>query len=83
MEDLEKQNSGKARTAGKGPGFKSLFCHLLAVGTSASYLTFLCVSFLIYKMRIITVCHRIARWLKGMCAICKALKEITTCQAVF
>lgn len=55
MDDMEKQNREMAGITGKGPGFKSLFCHLLAIGASAIHLTFLCVSFLIYKMEIITI----------------------------
>ena len=69
MDDTEKQNREMARITGKGPGFKSLFCPLLAIGASAIHLTFLCISFLIYKMEIITISHRISRWVKGICII--------------
>lgn len=75
MTDTEKQKCGMARSAGQGPGFKSLFCHLLTIGAWASYCTFLCLSFLIYKMKVITVSHRISRGLKEFGLYIKHLKK--------
>lgn len=76
MTDKENQNGGVARTAGKGPGFKTWFLHLLAMGAWASYLTFLCLSFLIYEMGILNITHRTATCVKGICAAYKALKKL-------
>ena len=73
MTDTEKQNNGKAGSAGKDPGFKSLFCHLLTVGAWVSYFTSLCLSFFICKRRIITS-HRI--WVKGVSQHIKHLKKL-------
>lgn len=65
------QSSRITRPAVKGPRFKFLFCHLLAVGYWASK----CFSFLICTMGIITICPRVARWVKGVCATGKTLKK--------